>query len=623
MSSPGVKLLARLTLHVFSKPIALGFGVHYLSRRVGLDIPVWMTVLFAAASLPLYVTYRVLRKNARQRREAETMGARIAPAIRTKWLGNLDWMRKMVHLRVHGYPGIMIKRFSELGCSLMHIYIGDGLTEVLDELGPIINMRVLWMDSIFTTCPEHLKIILSTDFNNYVKGMKGFIHPNRVDSYRSQGERFQYGFSSVLGTGVFNSDGEMWKFHRAMTRPFFSRDKISHFDTFDSHAEDVIAIMKERTRGGYSVDFQDLIGRFTMDSATEFLFGTCVNSLKANIPYGHNVAFPPSAVIAEREYIGAIWPLWEIFRDKSAAPMKIVSAFLDPIISAAIERRRAVEGMSTTTNVNSEKKPDTVQAETLLDELLNSTSDPKILKDETLNILLAGRDTTMHVMTMVIYFLSIYPEVCARLREEVLTHVGPTRRPTYDDIKDMKYLRAVINESMRLYPSVPFNVKECIQATTWPSPNPNEKPIYIPAGSKTPFSTFLMHRRPDLWGPDAEEFSPDRFLDERLKKYLLNNPFQFLPFNAGPRICLGQQFAYNEMSFMLIRLLQSFSSFSIDEAAFAPAARPPAEWKDFAPARKGIDKFRPKMHLTMYTTDGMWIKVKEAEATNVGLEAES
>ncbi|KAF7370079.1 Cytochrome P450 [Mycena sanguinolenta] len=592
--SPGVRFLVRLVIHVFSKPIVLGFGVHYLSKRAGFHIPVWATILLTAASLPLYVTYRVLRKQARQRREAEAMGARLAPTLQGKWLGNLDWMRKMVYLREHGYPG-------------------DGIDEAIAELGPVFNMRVLWMDSIMTICPEHMKLILSTDFNNYVKG-----------------ERFQFGMNSVLGSGVFNSDGEMWKFHRAMTRPFFSRDKISHFDIFDSHAEDVIAIIKERTRAGYAVDFQDLIGRFTMDSATQFLFGTCVHSLKANIPYAHNVAFPPPQsnsaqaqvankfiaafndamqVVAEREYIGSIWPLWEIMRDKTEAPMKVVSAFLDPIIAAAIERKRLAGGLT------AEKRggDGNVEADTdtLLDELLNSTVDPKVLKDETLNILLAGRDTTMHVMTMVIYFLSTHPSVCTRLREEVLTHVGPARRPTYDDIRDMKYLRAVINESMRLFPSVPFNVKECIETTTWPSPNPNEKPIYIPAGAKVPFAAMLMHRRADLWGPDVDEFSPDRFLDERLKKYLLNNPFQFLPFNAGPRICLGQQFAYNEMSFMIIRLLQSFESFSLDEAAFSPEGRPPKEWAT-ASGRKGIDRFRPRTHLTMYTADGMWITVKEA-----------
>ncbi|KAK7007236.1 cytochrome P450 [Favolaschia claudopus] len=302
-------------------------------------------------------------------------------------------------------------------------------------------------------------------------------------------------------------------------------------------------------------------------------------------------------VIAEREYVGVIWPLWEMWGDKSRAPMEVVSRFLDPIIRAAIEKRGVGERLVGEKGVGKGE----VEAETLLDELLNSTSDHR------LNILLAGRDTTMHILTMVVYFLSMYPNVCARLREEVLTHVGPTARPTYDSIKDMKYLRAVINETLRLYPSV-----ECINTTTWPSPDPNDpRPIYIPGGAKVPWASILMHRRKDLWGPDAEEFSPDRFLDERVKKYLLPNPFQFLPFNAGPRICLGQQFAYNEMSFMLIRLLRSFESFSIDEDAFMPDARPPKEWAS-APGRKGIDKFKPKFHLTMYTSDGMWIKAKEA-----------
>jgi hypothetical protein len=73
---------------------------------VGLNIPIWATALLAVASLPLYICYRVLRRDALQRREAEAMGARIAPVIKGKWPGNIDWMQKMVHNRVHGYPGM-------------------------------------------------------------------------------------------------------------------------------------------------------------------------------------------------------------------------------------------------------------------------------------------------------------------------------------------------------------------------------------------------------------------------------------------------------------------------------------------------------------------------------------
>ncbi|KAJ7063921.1 cytochrome P450 monooxygenase pc-1 [Mycena amicta] len=582
MVTPGVEFLANFTLHVLSKPVLLAVAVHYVSQRLDVPLPLWATALLAGASIPVYAMYSVWISDRRQRREAESMGARMVPRIKGELPGNLDIMQMMIRNRIHGYPG-------------------DGLIERMEELGPIVNLRILWTDMIITIWPEHIKAMLATDFNNFEKGA-----------------RFQKNMASVLGTGVFNSDGDMWKFHRGMTRPFFNKERVSHFDTIDTHAELVVSTLKSRSRAGHAIDFQDLIGRFTMDSATETLFGTCVDSLKGSIPYAHNAtanavhadsrentfvqAFNDAMEgVAVRDGRNFLWPLWEIWKEGTHDAMQVVNAFLDPIIEAAVERKRIADAMG------GEKR----EAQNLLDELLNSTSDPKILKDETLNILLAGRDTTMHTLTMIIYFLSIHPAAYQRLRSEVLAHVGPTRRPTYDDIKDMKYLRAVINEALRLYPPVPFNVRDSIEATTWPSPDPNEKPIYIPAHTKTPYSVLLMQRSKDLWGPDAEEFDPDRFLDERLKKYLLTNAFQFLPFNAGPRICLGQQFAYNEMSFMLIRLLQSFSAFHLDEAAFAPASRPPAEWKN-AKGRKAVDRFRPKMHLTMSTLDGMWVRVTEA-----------
>ena len=77
----------------------------------------------------------------------------------------------------------------------------------------------------------------------------------------------------------------------------------------------------------------------------------------------------------------------------------------------------------------------------------------------------------------------------------------------------------------------------------------------------------------------AQEFDPDRFLDERVGKYLVPNPFIFLPFNAGPRICLGQQFAYNEASFMLVRLLQVFDRVDLAPDAQPKETLPQAEWK--------------------------------------------
>ncbi|KAF9040817.1 cytochrome P450 [Panaeolus papilionaceus] len=73
-----------------------------------------------------------------------------------------------------------------------------------------------------------------------------------------------------------------------------------------------------------------------------------------------------------------------------------------------------------------------------------------------------------------------------------------------------------------------------------------------------------MHRRVDLWGPDGRT-TLHRFIDERLHKYLIPNPYIFCPFNAGPRICIGQQFAYHQTTFYLVRLLQRFTNFKLAE----------------------------------------------------------
>ncbi|KAF8883907.1 CYP63 cytochrome P450 monooxygenase-like protein [Gymnopilus junonius] len=592
LTTPGIDLLAK-TFTVLHGFIWILLSINSIvTSRFGYNIPTWIVLAGTAISIPLFSTIYIMSIKVKNWRNAAALGARPVPEAQGKLIGNLDILKEMMDKQQTGYPG-------------------DGLWELLEKRGPVANLRVLWSDLIFTASPEHIKTILATDFQNYVKG-----------------ERFHYNMESVLGTGVFNSDGEMWKFHRSITRPMFTRERIGHFELFDRQAFQVVSKLKERLREGYAVDFQDLMSRFTLDSATEFLFGHNVQSLSAGLPYPHNASYvtvkhtpegdaansfarafsEAQEVISIRERYGWVWPLMEMSKDKSYEPMQVVSAYIEPIVKEALAKKQSDVAAQ-------EKGEEGSDDETLLDHLVRVTSDPVVLKDEILNIMIAGRDTTASTLNFIIYFLSIYPDVLARLRDEIISKVGHTRRPDYDDIREMKFLRAVINETLRLYPIVPFNVRESINAATWVSDDPNGKPYYIPAGTKTAYSVFMMHRRKDLWGPDAEEFDPDRFLDDRLKKYLSKNPFIFLPFNAGPRICLGQQFAYNEMSFMLIRLLQSFSSMELDLSAAPPEATPPKEWAQ-ASGRKAIEKLFPKMHLTLYTNGGLWVKMTESDIAN-------
>lgn len=113
----------------------------------------------------------------------------------------------------------------------------------------------------------------------------------------------------------------------------------------------------------------------------------------------------------------------------------------------------------------------------------------------------------------------------------------------------------------------------------------------------------------------VEKFDPDRFLDQRVRQYLTPNPFIFLPFNAGPRICLGQQFAYHESSFFLVRLLQQFSSIWLDLDAQPPEGKPNPDWQldPDAGERKLKEKVWPASHLTAFIKGGLWVKMSKAE----------
>ena len=141
-----------------------------------------------------------------------------------------------------------------------------------------------------------------------------------------------------------------------------------------------------------------------------------------------------------------------------------------------------------------------------------------------------------------------------------------------------------------------------------------------------------MHRREDLWGPTGEhlstdaseirppdtltlplanDFDPDRFLDDRVNEYLAPNPFIFLPFNAGPRICLGQQFAYNEASTVIARIVQAFKKIRFDMDS-NPEAKPPVGWAA-GTGRKAMEKVWVRSHVTLYANGGVWVKMEEAD----------
>ena len=145
-----------------------------------------------------------------------------------------------------------------------------------------------------------------------------------------------------------------------MSRQFFTKDKISHFENFDRHADLAISKLRDRLREGVAVDAQDLFYRFTLDSASEFLFGSDVQSLSADLSYPSTVktsasrrihpsdsfadAFQKAQVAsAARSRFGWFWPLIEFWEDEVEKEIQTVFDYVDPIVEHAIETKKMKE----------------------------------------------------------------------------------------------------------------------------------------------------------------------------------------------------------------------------------------------------------------------------------------
>lgn len=340
---------------------------------------------------------------------------------------------------------------------------------------------------------------------------------------------------------------------RAALRPQFARGQISDLELEETHVQNLLRCLPVGASGWTSdIDLGPLFFRLTLDSATEFLFGESILSqlaiLRQNSHDGgaefewRNLAAAfdhGTSVLGVRARLAAFYWLYnpQSFRDDCRA----INEFAD----ACIDRRS--KAMS-----HSEKSDRYV----FLDELLKMTNDRVDIRSQLLNILLAGRDTTAGLLGWTIWSLARHPHIFHKLRTAILEEFGgfdDKNEITFTQLKNCSYLQYVMNEVLRLYPSVPINARQATKDTTIPRGGGPDglSPVYVYKGQEVSYSVYVMHRRRDIWGPDADEFNPERWVGRK-------TGWEFLPFNGGPRICLGQQFALTEAGYVITRLLQRF-----------------------------------------------------------------
>lgn len=201
----------------------------------------------------------------------------------------------------------------------------------------------------------------------------------------------------------------------------------------------------------------------------------------------------------------------------------------------------------------------------VLTETHNPLHSDTFLKDFCISFILAGRDTSSVALTWFFWILDKHPDVETKILDEIhsvlkqrdhaikLGQMGGNYNIVFtpNELKKMEYLQAALSECLRLYPSVPMDFKEALEDDVFPDGNRIKK------GARILYSIYSMGRMESIWGKDCGEFKPERWIKEG--KFVSESQFKYAVFNAGPRLCLGKKFAYNQMKMVAASLLLRYS----------------------------------------------------------------
>ncbi|KAF9180890.1 hypothetical protein BGZ51_009641 [Haplosporangium sp. Z 767] len=386
--------------------------------------------------------------------------------------------------------------------------------------------------SIMCSDPAVLEHVLKTNFWAYEKG------PILRES-----------MEDLLGEGIFGADGNQWKWQRKMASHIFNvkafRDYTSN--VFVQESKIVADYLDTIAEKGTTVDIHDILLKFTLDSFGEVSFGKsfgCLDNPEKEVEFA--AAFDRlNAVVSERLFTGP-WKIVERLNGVSKQVAKDKKIIVDFALDIIRHRRK--------TGYHKPQKDLLQLFMDLKGEDGEALSDD-MLKDSILNFIIAGRDTTAQALSWMFYLMhrdSTDKNIAHKLREEIDRVLGD-EMPTYESSKQMKYSEACMYEALRLYPSVPRNMKMCVEDDVLPNG------VAIKKGEFFQWSPWTMGRDPAIWGPDAKEYKPERWFQGDKA-----SPTKFPAFHAGPRTCLGQQFATIEAITLMSLIFRRFDFELVD-----------------------------------------------------------
>eukprot|EP00911_Craspedida_sp_UC1_P000821 UC1_evm2s630 len=384
---------------------------------------------------------------------------------------------------------------------------------------------------VVITDPADVQHMLADNFDNYVKG-----------------ELFRDKFYELLGDGIFDVDGPEWQYQRKVAARIFTRRELQGFmsEVFQDHVDKAMTKLDEAAADAPNtiVDLQDIFFRYTLESIGKIAYGVEFGCFEAeSVEFATN--FDVAQAISQERMFSPIWPLrrllWPLFPDEWR--LRACVKRLNALCQGIVEQRRQ------------EARDDMEGREDLLSHFMRVIDDAgkplsdRRLRDVVMSFVIAGRDTTANALTWACWELARHPDMLKMARAELIERVGRNCVPGYEDVhRNLPYLHAVVKETLRLHPSVGKDAKVCLHGDTMPSGT------VLPAGVSTVYMPYVMGRMKGLWGDSAESFEPKRWLTGEPEP----SPFKYIAFNAGPRLCLGQNMAYLEAKFMLASLLLNY-----------------------------------------------------------------
>ncbi|VVC41084.1 Hypothetical protein CINCED_3A021256 [Cinara cedri] len=395
--------------------------------------------------------------------------------------------------------------------------------ELIKANGPVIHFYITGRSYVLLSDPEDLKILLSST------------------SHIKKGCEYDL-LKPWLSEGLLTSSGSKWQNRRKLlTKAFHLKSLDLYNSPINKHSRLLVNnLLRASGNNNNGISIEEFVTFCSLDMI-------CAQEGESE-EYVHSIK---QSVI---DRIFKFW-LWNDLMFKISGcgrrffkSIRVLHNYTDNVI----KNKRTLLYNSKNQNVQHESVNEKTPKKSFLDLLLDVLEENpdqmtnKDIREEVDTFLFEGHDTSSISMTMTIILLGLHQNVQNKARDELFEIFGDSDRDvTIEDLTAMKYLDAVIKESLRLYPSVPAISRE-LQTTL------ELKNCIIPPKTTISVIPYIIHRNENLY-PNPEEFIPDRFLDEENKNKFL---FGYLPFSAGPRNCIGQKYAMNQMKTVISTILR-------------------------------------------------------------------